>query len=88
MPSLRENADQLAQQPFIRTLLSVLPGALMTAVVKPTSFVIGVDLNGQVKKNLQDPEFGYHYITSATPCGKTLWLGSLAMESVGRFALD
>lgn len=88
MPSLRENADQLAQQPFIRKLLSVLPGPLMTAVVKPTSFVIGVGLDGKVRENLQDPEFGYHYITSATPCGNTLWLGSLAMRSVGKLSLD
>ena len=88
MPSLRASADQLAERPFLRKMLAVLPGELMTAAVTPSSFVVGVDLAGNVVQNLYDPELGYHYITSATPCNGALWLGSLAMSAVGRLALD
>ena len=61
----------------------------MTAVVTPSSFVVGVDLAGNVVQNLYDPELGVTTILPArTPCNGTLWLGSLAMSTVGRLAID
>jgi len=87
MPSLRSGVDAVADQPLLRRLVSVLPKALQEAAATPVSFVVGVDLDGQLVANLQDPALGYNYITSATPCGDSLWLGSLHMASVGHLQL-
>lgn len=83
MPSLRAGVDAVAHLPLLRRLVSVLPRALQEAAATPVSLVLGVDLNGSVVANLQDPALGYNYITSATPCGDDLWLGSLHMTAAG-----
>lgn len=83
MPSLRAGVDAVAEQPVLRRLVSVLPKALQEAAATPVSFVVGVTAQGEVTANLQDPGLNYNYITSATPCGDTLWLGSLHMSAVG-----
>jgi sugar lactone lactonase YvrE len=83
MPSLRAGVDAVAHWPLLRRLVSVLPTALQEAAATPVSFVLGVDLNGSVVANLQDTALGYNYITSATPCGDDLWLGSLHMTAAG-----
>jgi len=87
MPSLRAGVDAVAEQRLLRRLVSVLPKTLQEAAATPVSLVVGVDLEGQVVANLQDPALGYNYITSATPCGDSLWLGSLHMASVGHLQL-
>ncbi len=87
MPSLRAGVDAVADQLLLRRLVSVLPQTLQEAAATPVSLVVGVDLEGQVVANLQDPALGYNYITSATPCGDSLWLGSLHMASVGQLQL-
>ena len=45
--------------------------------------MIGVNLEGEVIHNLQDQDNTFHYITGATPCGDTLYLGSLETEAIG-----
>jgi len=87
MPSLRAGVDGVAAMPFLRRLVSVLPGALQEAAATPVSFVLGVNVAGEIVANLQDPALGYNYITSATPCGDSLWLGSLHMFSAGQLPL-
>ena len=87
MPSLRNGIDGFADKPFIRRLLSVLPTYFLSVGASVSSFVVAVDTQGQVVANLQDPKLGYHYITSATPCGGRLWLGSLQMSSVAQLPL-
>ena len=87
MPSLRDGIDGFAQTPFLRKLISVLPESALASAANISSFVIGVNLQGQVIHNLQDPARGYNYITSATPCGDTLWLGSLHMPAIASLPL-
>jgi sugar lactone lactonase YvrE len=87
MPSLRAGVDAVAHWPLVRRLVSVLPKALQEAAATPVSFVLGVNLEGSVVANLQDPALGYNYITSATPCGDRLWLGSLHMMAAGYLPL-
>ena len=83
MPSLRASLDSLASLPRLRALLSFLPIPWLEAAAQPASFVIGVNLEGEVIHNLQDQDNPFHYITGVTPCGDTLYLGSLETEAIG-----
>ena len=83
MPSLRASIDLLAPLPRLRALLSFLPIPWLEAAAQPASFVIGVNLEGEVVHNLQDQDNPFHYITGVTPCGDTLYLGSLETEAIG-----
>ena len=83
MPSLRASLDSLASLPRLRALLSFLPIPWLEAAAQPASFVIGVNLEGEVVHNLQDQDNPFHYITGVTPCGDTLYLGSLETEAIG-----
>jgi len=87
MPSLRASIDSLAALPRLRALLSFLPVTLLDAAAQPASFVVGVNLAGEVIHNLQDQNNPFHYITGATPCGDTLYLGSLRTEGIGALPL-
>ena len=83
MPSLRASLDSLATLPRLRALLSYMPIPWLQAAAQPASFVIGVNLKGELIHNLQDQDNAFHYITGVTPCGDTLYLGSLETESIG-----
>ena len=83
MPSLRASLDSLASLPRLRALLSFLPIPWLEAAAQPASFIVGVDLDGEVIHNLQDQDNSFHYITGVTPCGDTLYLGSLETEAIG-----
>jgi len=87
MPMLRDAADALAGYPLVRKLLSHLPSEFLGAGVTPYSFVVGLDLNGEVIQNLQDINAGFHMITSANECDGSLYLGSVIMPAVGRYPL-
>jgi sugar lactone lactonase YvrE len=87
MPALRsKEIDALAEYPFIRKLL----GGLSVSLLVPTSdlgFVVGLGLDGTVTSNLQSMSGVYHTITSVNEYDGYLWLGSLAMPSIGVLAL-
>ena len=83
MPSQRASIDALAGLPWLRALLSWLPIPLLEAAAQPATFVVGVNLNGEVIHNLQDQDNPFHYITGVTPCGNTLYLGSLQTTAIG-----
>jgi len=83
MPSLRASIDSLASLPRLRAMLSFLPIPLLEAAAQPASFVVGVNLDGAVVHNLQDQSNPFHYITGVTPCGDTLYFGSLQTEAIG-----
>ena len=72
MPSLRASIDLLAGLPRLRALLSFLPVSWLEAAAQPASFVVAVNLEGEVVHNLQDQNNPFHYITGVTPCGDTL----------------
>ena len=83
MPSLRTSLDFMAPMPRLRALLSFLPIPLLEAAAQPASFVIGVNLKGEVVHNFQDQGNPFSYITGVTPCGDKLYLGSLKTEVIG-----
>jgi sugar lactone lactonase YvrE len=87
MPSLRASIDALASLPRLRAVLSLLPMPLLDTAAQPASFVIGVNLKGEVIHNLQDQGNPFNYITGATACGDTLYLGSLRTQAVGSLPL-
>ena len=76
--------DDLAGSPFIRKVLSRLPESLLTGPDTSYGFFIGLDLNGNVRYNIQDPAGAYGTITSVNQFGDSLYLGSITMHSVGR----
>ena len=50
---------------------------------KGNGWIIGVDLSGQVKYNLQDWSGSYSGVTSVNEIGGRLFLGSINMHTVG-----
>ena len=77
------DARSAPSMPRLRALLSWLPIPLLEAAAQPATFVVGVNLEGEVIHNLQDQENPFHYITGVTPCGDTLYLGSLQTTAIG-----
>lgn len=77
-------ADQLAPRPWAKKLMSKLPPALFPKPV-PYGFILGLDEQGQVTHNLQDPS-GKHLfeVTSVEEKGGYLYLGSLHNDRVGK----
>lgn len=76
-------ADDLAGQPFLRKVIWRLPDALKPKPVH-YGFVLGIDADGKIRHNLQDPDGSYAPVTSVEEVDGTLWLGSLSAEGVGR----
>ncbi len=79
--------DKLLPHPFLRKVVMRLPNALQPAP-KRYSFVLGLDLNGQVVENLQNGSSGcYAEIANAVEHGPYLYFGSIGESAIGRFAL-
>lgn len=87
MPMLRSAGDALAAYPLVRKLLSHLPMTILQRSASPYSFVVGLDLNGEVVQNLQDSNAGFKMITSANECDGSLYLGSVIMPAAARYPL-
>lgn len=75
--------DWLLPRPTARRLLARLPRKLQPAP-RRYSFVLGLDRDGEVVHNLQDPEGGFAQISSVEQAGGALYLGSLVEEAIGR----
>lgn len=78
--------DDLLPSPFLRKLAYRLPEALQPQQVR-YGMVIGIDGNGSVTHNLQDPSGRLAVITSVQEHQGYLYLGSLSEPSIGRFKL-
>lgn len=89
VPSQRAIAvEPLTEFPFVRSMLLRLPRSVIEgAVPEPYSMVLGFDLDGKLKYNLQDPEGGFDYITSALQVNNKLYLGSLKETGIGIYTL-
>lgn len=79
--------DKLLPQPFLRKVVMRLPKFLQPAP-KRYSFVLGLDLNGQVTDNLQNgsPDC-FAQIANAVERDGSLYFGSIGESTVGRFRL-
>ncbi|MCP4123453.1 MAG: strictosidine synthase family protein [Bacteroidetes bacterium] len=79
--------EGLSKQPFLRKVIARVPPALMPRP-QNYSFILGVDRNGKVVYNLQDPKGRFAQITSIQQFGNKLYLGSLMEPAIGIFDLD
>jgi hypothetical protein len=79
--------DRLAPYPFMRKVLLRLP-QVMRPKQSSYSFVVGVDLQGNVVENLQDPSpQGFGAITGVTEYNGVLYLGNLDKTAIGLYRL-
>lgn len=74
--------DGLLNRPGLRKMISRLPASLQAAPAN-YGFVLGLDQNGKVVYNLQDPSGSYAQITSVQEFDGTLYLGTLVEKAVG-----
>lgn len=74
--------DKLSPHPRTRKYIANLPKPLLPAP-KPYGMVIGIDANGKVLKNLQDPKGPFSPITSIQEENGVLYLGSLTASAFG-----
>ena len=78
------DADALAPKPFLRKIVFRLPLFMQPAPVRH-GFVLGIDGNGNVIHNLQDPDLeSYSPITSVEEENGVLYLGSLIYPGLAR----
>jgi sugar lactone lactonase YvrE len=75
--------DYLWQRPFLRKVIARLPQGLLSSAPR-YGFILGLDQDGRVIHNLQDPAGAYTGISSVTEYGEMLYLGSLTEDAVGR----
>ncbi len=73
--------DATLPYPFVRKMMARIPRALVP-VPPPYGFVLGLDRDGAVTHNLQDPSGVIGEITSATPVDDRLVLGSVNAEQI------
>ncbi len=79
--------DVFPQTPFMRKVLYRALRLLPRPSLAHYGFVIGLDLDGNVVANLQDPAAGFPMITSAREFEGELLLGSFLAPSLGRLPL-
>ncbi len=75
--------DGLSNWPRIRKMVQRLPKELRPEAI-PFSHAIAINDAGEVVANLQDPRARYASITSVLETDKYLYLGSVAMRTLGR----
>ena len=89
IPSQRAvTVEPLTTKPFLRAILLRLPNAVVQgAIPEPYAMVLGFDLDGNLKYNLQDPKGNFYYITSVLQVDNKLYLGSLKETGIGIYTL-
>lgn len=78
--------DICAERPWVARIAARLPASLQPAPSRHAA-VFGIDYDGEVVHNLQNPEGDYAVITSARVHGEHLYLGSLQDAAVARVKL-
>ncbi|MCH8960348.1 MAG: SMP-30/gluconolactonase/LRE family protein, partial [Bacteroidetes bacterium] len=79
--------DTLAPHPFVRKMILRLPEAVQPAPER-YAFVLGIDGDGRVVHNLQNPSGEpFAIITSVEQVGEVLYLGSLTEPALARIAV-
>ena len=85
LPSPRiPDFDAMAPQPFLRKIILRLPKSLVFSSTEEYGFVLGLDVDGNVVHNLQDPSGAYAQITSVQEHEGILYIGSLGEAAIGR----
>ena len=79
--------DRLMPHPFLRKAVYRLP-ELLQPDIRPYAFVLALDSNGKVIRNLQDPSPGcFTQIANVVEHNGSLYFGSIRESSIGRFPL-
>ncbi|MGA9998198.1 MAG: SMP-30/gluconolactonase/LRE family protein [Pyrinomonadaceae bacterium] len=79
--------DSVLPKPFLRKIFLRLP-SFMQPAPKRYAFVLGLDRDGRVTQNLQDPSDGcYAQIANVVERDGKLYFGSIGESSVGRLTL-
>jgi sugar lactone lactonase YvrE len=78
--------DNLAGRPFIRKMIYRLPDFLIPSPDR-YGFVLGLDGDGRVIHNFQDPSGSFSETSGATEYEGKLYVGTLSGEAIGRLNL-
>lgn len=78
--------DKILPYPFVRHIIARLPKFLQPKAVH-FGMVLGIDADGNIVYNLQDPSGGFGEITSVQQYGDQLFIGSLYENGIGVFNL-
>jgi sugar lactone lactonase YvrE len=88
LPLLRQaSTDGLAGNVFIRKLLGALPASVLELSMDTYGQFVGLDVDGNVKHNIQSGAGHFHTVTSVNQFGDNLLIGSLRMNAVGVYPL-
>jgi sugar lactone lactonase YvrE len=82
-PRLEDVDNIMLPRPYLRRILMRLPESMLPAA-ENYGFVLGIDLEGRVIHNLQDPSASFTQITSVQEHDGMLYLGSLVEDAIGR----
>ncbi|MFK7932229.1 MAG: SMP-30/gluconolactonase/LRE family protein [Saprospiraceae bacterium] len=82
-----EQMETLLTQNFMRKVVARLPKSVQPAP-ENYSLVLGVNHNGEVIHNFQNPAGDYAQIASIQQFGNTLYLGSLGENGVGVYEME
>ncbi len=80
--------ERLSRYGWLRNLISKLPPAISEPKPKYYGMILGVDGNGNVLYNFQDPDPNVKMITSVQQFGDGLFMGSLVDDGIGRMSLE
>jgi Strictosidine synthase/Adipocyte plasma membrane-associated protein-like, N-terminal len=84
LPSPRNPAlENLAGWPWLRKVLQRMPAQLREQKLDRRAWVLGVNTEGQVVRNLQDPAGSYGPVTSVTETNGRLYFGSIDTAAIG-----
>jgi sugar lactone lactonase YvrE len=87
LPSPRQKIlESVAGSPFMLKVIARLPESFGPRI-PALGWVIGIDLTGQVRYSMQDWSGTYSGVTSVNEIDGQLFLGSIAMHSVGAIKL-
>ncbi|WP_310681147.1 SMP-30/gluconolactonase/LRE family protein [Aliifodinibius sp. S!AR15-10] len=79
--------DNLSDNPFLRKVIQRMP-AFVRPQAESYGHIIAVDGDGNVVKNMQDPDGGYPKITTVAETKDYLFTGSLVAPTLGRLSKD
>jgi sugar lactone lactonase YvrE len=82
-PRLESVDNRLLPHPVLREVIARLPAFLLPKA-RNYGFVLGLDAQGTVVRNLQDPSGSFAQMSSVEEHDGQLYLGSLVERSVGR----
>jgi sugar lactone lactonase YvrE len=84
LPSPRNSAlEALAGWPSLRKVVQRMPAQLRERKLGRTAWVLGINTDGQVLHNMQNPTGSYGPVTSVTETNDRLYFGSISTAAIG-----